>query len=136
MLQSCNAAHIPGLQVYKIFPELGEVLDNLIANRHFWQDALLCELAAGGDGVPRTSEQRAEEEVRRGSYLQAFLTQKKGQRLHLPLGSILVVAQLLGGRPLCAGQGREAAPGLPGEVPRNTQQEEAAGWLPEQTSCR
>ena len=25
------------MQVYKIFPELGEALDNLIANRHFWQ---------------------------------------------------------------------------------------------------
>ncbi len=25
------------LQVYKIFPELGEAVDHLIANRHFWQ---------------------------------------------------------------------------------------------------
>ena len=31
-------------QVYRIFPELGEALDNLLANRHFWQHALLAEL--------------------------------------------------------------------------------------------
>lgn len=49
--------------MYRIFPELGEALDNLIANRHFWQDALAQELAANEAGVVRPPEQRAEEAV-------------------------------------------------------------------------
>ena len=58
MYCSCTAP-----QVYRIFPELGEALDNLIANRHFWQDALAQELAANEAGVVRPPEQRAEEAV-------------------------------------------------------------------------
>lgn len=51
----------PSQQVYKIFPELGEAVDNLLANRHFWQDALLEEIGAGPPGAA------AEERVRRAA---------------------------------------------------------------------
>ncbi len=33
----CFFAAFASKQVFKILPELGEALDNLIANRHFWQ---------------------------------------------------------------------------------------------------
>ncbi|KAL4448605.1 hypothetical protein ABPG75_005824 [Micractinium tetrahymenae] len=64
-------------QAYKIFPELGEAVDNLMANRHFWQDELMGELAAPGAVVPGTldpltPERRAEEQAKAEQRLRDF----------------------------------------------------------------
>ena len=130
--------------MYRIFPELGEALDNLIANRHFWQDALAQELAANEAGVVRPPEQRAEEAVstQLGAgcgccVLQVLVLLLLLLPLHGPPSSHRRggTTHLLNGTACCtagtaaAGQGGQAPARFPGQVQRHHQQAQGpGGW--------